>query len=259
LANKTIYVREIDLPLWEQARARLGERGISSMFATFLRETLAAREGFLHVLSADGKNDPQKGQFAVMFAPFDSEGAMKPHYCEGLTALSRFLEKLGLQHSSIEDILAKVKRERAASERMSFVQSVIQMFDPLAENVEYELLKTVSASHLGPGHLVGRQFPWGQWILSVKAREPECTQADLLSAFKRLWLRGILRLTKPDQPPRYEGTKYSGRERDDDMFFFTGDFNAVLTDDGQSYWSNIRGIDWHLPLHKDYLAGRKAR
>jgi hypothetical protein len=210
------------------------------MFATFLRENLAVREGFLHVLWADGKNDFQKGQFAVMFAPSDSEGMMKPHYCKGSLELSRFLEKLGITSSSIESILATVKRERAASERLSLAQSMIQMFDPLAENVEYALLKTISASRLGSGPLIGHQNHWGGWMQSVKVSEPECTQADLLSAFKRLRVRGILRLTKPDQPPRYEGMAYSGSDKDDDAFFFTAGFNAVLTDEGRGYWDSIR-------------------
>jgi len=39
MPNKTIYVREADLPLFERAQEQLGD-SISSMFAEFLRERL---------------------------------------------------------------------------------------------------------------------------------------------------------------------------------------------------------------------------
>jgi hypothetical protein len=238
MPNKTLYVREVDLPLWEQAKSRFGERGVSSMFATFLRENLAVREGFLHILWADGKNDFEKGRFAVMFAPTDSEGAMKPHYCQGSRDLSRFLEKLGLASKGIDSILATIKQDRSAAEPLSLPQSVIQLFEPLAERVESALLKTVVASRLGPRALMGHQDHWGGWMRRINAMESECTQADLLSALKRLRTRGILRLTKPDQI-HYEGPAYSGIDKDDDTFFFTGPFNVVLTDEGLKYWDQL--------------------
>lgn len=40
MPNKTIYVREADLPLFEQAQQQLGD-SVSSMFAEFLRERVA--------------------------------------------------------------------------------------------------------------------------------------------------------------------------------------------------------------------------
>jgi hypothetical protein len=40
MPNKTIYVKDTDLPLLEQAQEQLGE-SVSSMFAEFLRERLA--------------------------------------------------------------------------------------------------------------------------------------------------------------------------------------------------------------------------
>ena len=40
MPNKTIYVRDIDLPLLEQAQEQLGE-SVSSIFAEFLRERVA--------------------------------------------------------------------------------------------------------------------------------------------------------------------------------------------------------------------------
>ncbi|HZU26283.1 MAG TPA: hypothetical protein VFA04_12220 [Bryobacteraceae bacterium] len=40
MPNKTIYVKDTDLPLFEQAQQQLGE-SVSSMFADFLRERVA--------------------------------------------------------------------------------------------------------------------------------------------------------------------------------------------------------------------------
>jgi hypothetical protein len=40
MPNKTIYVKDTDLPLFEQAQEQLGE-SVSSMFADFLRERVA--------------------------------------------------------------------------------------------------------------------------------------------------------------------------------------------------------------------------
>ena len=61
--------------------------------------------------------------------------------------------------------------------------------------------------------------------------------AELLAAFKRLGKQGVLRLTKPDSQ-RYHASEYSGKETDDDAFFFTGPFNASITDEGRSHWDH---------------------
>jgi hypothetical protein len=42
LPNKTIYIREADLPLWDRAQKDLGE-SISSVFVNYLKERLEAR------------------------------------------------------------------------------------------------------------------------------------------------------------------------------------------------------------------------
>ena len=43
MPNKTIYVKDTDLPLLEQAQEQLGD-SVSSMFAEFLRERVANAE-----------------------------------------------------------------------------------------------------------------------------------------------------------------------------------------------------------------------
>ena len=67
----------------------------------------------------------------------------------------------------------------------------------------------------------------------------EFKDSDLLSALKRLWKRGIIRLSKPDTQ-RLHASEYSGNEEDDSEFFFTAMFNASMTDDGRLHWDTIR-------------------
>jgi hypothetical protein len=81
-----------------------------------------------------------------------------------------------------------------------------------------------------------RQNAMGGWGTLVRDRIPEpADNNDLLFAFKRLWQRGILRLTKPD------GKEYSGNPADDRLFFFVGAFNSEITPEGWSYWESQRG------------------
>ena len=104
---------------------------------------------------------------------------------------------------------------------------------PLSQRLEYAILRIVCRNPSDARH----QDYWGEWGTSVKAIVPEFGNADLLAAFKRLWKRGVLRLTKADSQ-RYHAQQYSGNEADDDAFFFTGDFNASITDEGRSYWDS---------------------
>lgn len=108
---------------------------------------------------------------------------------------------------------------------------------PLADRLEYAILETV-VRVFGGRH----QESWGGWQSQISAHGidiSEFTYDDLLSAFKRLRNRGVLRLTKPDSQ-RYHAHEYSGNEADDDKFFFKDPFNAVVTDEGRSYWDSIR-------------------
>jgi hypothetical protein len=106
---------------------------------------------------------------------------------------------------------------------------------PLSDRLEYAILEIVfrqtKADH---------QNYWGGWETEVRALVPDYSDTqDLLAAFKRLWTGGVLRLTKPDNAGRH-AHDYSGNNADDDIFFFTGGFNAVLTPAGRSYWDGIR-------------------
>jgi len=81
-----------------------------------------------------------------------------------------------------------------------------------------------------------RQNTFCGWHLLVRDRIPEPAEdKDLLFAFKRLWKREILRLTKPGS------NEYSGDPADDHRFFFIGPFNAEITPDGWAYWESLKG------------------
>ncbi len=106
---------------------------------------------------------------------------------------------------------------------------------PLSDRLEYAVLEIVMADPSEATH----QDDWGDWGVSVRSRVPEFTTGDLKSAFKRLWRKGVLRLSKPDLLRR-NAEEYSGDETDDDRFFFVGPFNASITDEGRSHWDALR-------------------
>ena len=92
---------------------------------------------------------------------------------------------------------------------------------------------------MGPNTNEGtHQDSWGGWENSVRGFVPDqFKQGDLKAAFTRLWRRGVVRLTKPDLR-RYHGHDYSGIETDDDNFFFRGDLNVTITDEGRRHWDH---------------------
>jgi hypothetical protein len=104
---------------------------------------------------------------------------------------------------------------------------------PLSERLEYAILEIVCRDRSESTH----QDDWGGWCTAVRQRAPEFVSADLLAAFRRLWRRGALRLTKPDSECRH-AYDYSGNETDNEDFFFVGTFNATITDEGRSVWNN---------------------
>jgi hypothetical protein len=106
---------------------------------------------------------------------------------------------------------------------------------PLADRLEYAILKIIM-DHNNETH----QEYWGPWMNSVSNLVPELAhESDLKAAFKRLREDGRLGLSKAAEGRRH-GFEYSGNESDDEAFFFTGSFNATITDDGRKYWDGIK-------------------
>jgi len=102
---------------------------MSTLFVEYLRKTLDARDGFLHVLRAARGGPLKHASFAVMFAPLDADGAfMQPHYCQGLADLTQFLQRLGLTEKANENIKAALKSQESVSERLTLTQGKIALF-----------------------------------------------------------------------------------------------------------------------------------
>lgn len=125
MPKKTLYVRESDLPIWDRAEKLFGEKSMSTVVTEALREKLGRPiDGFLNVLYANptvgGPGGLQRiRSFAVMFAPLDKVGAMKPHYCQGSEALKDFLRDLGLTAFAVAQMFEELQRQYSSSVRIA--------------------------------------------------------------------------------------------------------------------------------------------
>lgn len=129
MPQKTIYLSEADAALWDEIKARIGEKSMSTLFVEYLRKTTDARDGFLHVLLAQRGAPLKQAPFAVMFAPLETDGAfMQPHYCQGLVDLTRFLQQLGLTEKANESIKEALKSRESVSERLTLTRDKIALF-----------------------------------------------------------------------------------------------------------------------------------
>ena len=130
MPNKTIYVREDDLPLWEEAQKELGE-SISALFAEFLRKRINKMNVFVHVLHATPSGAKSKEDFTVLFAPAGptgTGGAMRPHYVRGGKKLVEFLVESGLTQEAASKIESDLKEENSVSELLLLPKSVAKLF-----------------------------------------------------------------------------------------------------------------------------------
>ena len=108
------------------------------------------------------------------------------------------------------------------------------MADSLSEQTEYAILNILAESTEKR-----QQNFWGEWEQSIRATVPRVQQGDLKDAFKLLWRQHFVRLTKPDTLRR-DASEYSGRDKDDNSFFFIAAFNAILTPEGRAHWNRIK-------------------
>lgn len=125
MPNKTIYVREADLPLFEAAQADLGE-SISALFAEFLRERIKMMDTFVHVLHSTPLGSGQDQGFAVMFAPVGPTGtgaAMRPHYLPDGNQLVSFLQQVGFTHNAAARIESDLRTQSSVSVRETLPHS----------------------------------------------------------------------------------------------------------------------------------------
>jgi hypothetical protein len=113
MANKTLYVRDSDLALWELAQDQLGEN-ISAQFAQFLRARVKAMSVFVQVL----RSAPNSQDLAVMFnpvGPTGSGGPGSPSYIHE-HQLVPFLEQKGVMASTASKIALALRGTQNVSE-----------------------------------------------------------------------------------------------------------------------------------------------
>lgn len=113
MANKTLYIKDSDLPLWDLAQAQLGG-SISGLFAEFLRERVKTMSAFVHVL----RSAPSSQDLVVMFAPVGSTGSggpSKPQYVRE-PQLVEFLQVNGVTPSVAGKIASDLRQAQSVSE-----------------------------------------------------------------------------------------------------------------------------------------------
>ncbi len=111
MPNKTLYVRETDLPLWDLAQAQLGQ-SLSALFAEFLREKVKPMNAYVHVI----RSEPNSSNLMVMFAPVGTKGGNgSPLYVQE-QQLVAFLEARGVKHSVASKIASDLERVQSIQE-----------------------------------------------------------------------------------------------------------------------------------------------
>jgi len=125
MPNKTVYVKDSDLPLWALAQVYFGE-SISSAFARFLREKVPTIDAFVHVVQSGPPTPGEEQTYLVMFAPAGTTDAspMKPHCVRGERQLSRFLREIGFTEEANGKVVSDLKEQPSVSVRMSLARSV---------------------------------------------------------------------------------------------------------------------------------------
>lgn len=105
MPNKTLYVRESDLALWDLAQALLGQN-MSALFAEFLRERVQTMNVFVHVL----RSAPNSQDLTVMFAPVGGSGGSGSPFYTQEQRLVAFLEGHGVTHSVAAKIASDLEK-----------------------------------------------------------------------------------------------------------------------------------------------------
>ncbi len=126
MANKTLYIKDSDLPLWDLAQAQLGD-SLSSLFAEFLRERVKTMSAFVHVL----RSAPNSQDLVVMFAPVGptgSGGTGRPQYVPE-SQLMEFLQVNGVTPGVANKIASDLRQTQSVSE-LTVIRELANMTVP---------------------------------------------------------------------------------------------------------------------------------
>ena len=146
MPNKTLYVRESDIALWDLAQAQLGQ-SLSALFAEFLRERVPVMDVFVHVV----RSAPNSQDFTVMFAPAGpagNGGPMNPHYVQGQQLIA-FLESRGVSSSVALGIASDLQTTSSVSVRTILLKRQYTLtFEPICIR-ESDLLRLLKVQVVG--------------------------------------------------------------------------------------------------------------
>jgi hypothetical protein len=143
MANKTLYVRDADLALWETAQLHLGQ-SVSALFSEFLRERVKITNVFVHVL----RSAPNSEHLAVLFSPVEplgSGGPASPHYIEEPKLVS-FLEKCGVTRSMANKVASNLKSSQSVSELTTITKRRSAMAERFEAGTQYGDWKGTAAA-----------------------------------------------------------------------------------------------------------------
>jgi hypothetical protein len=143
MANKTLYVRESDLPLWDLAQVHLGQ-SISGLFSEFLRERVKMMNVFVHVL----RSAPHSQDLAVMFSPAGPTGAGgpgSPQYVQE-PKLVETLKRSGIASSVAAKIASDLKSAQSVSELTTVTRRRSAMSERFQAGVQYGDWKGTAAA-----------------------------------------------------------------------------------------------------------------
>jgi len=143
MANKTLYVRDTDLALWETAQLQLGQ-SVSALFSEFLRERVKISNVFVHVL----RSAPSSQDLAVIFAPVvatGSGGSASPHYVEEPNLIG-YLEKCGVIRSVANKIALELKSSQSVSELTTITKRRSAMSERFEASTQYGDWKGTAAA-----------------------------------------------------------------------------------------------------------------
>lgn len=134
MANKTLYVRDRDLPLWDLAQDQLGQ-SISALFTEFLRERVKVMNVIVHVI----RSAPNSQDLAVMFLPVGptgTSGAGSPRYVQE-PDLVEFLQTSGVASSVATKIASDLKTDQSVSELTTITRRRSVMTERFQAGTQY--------------------------------------------------------------------------------------------------------------------------
>ncbi|MFC5861984.1 hypothetical protein ACFPT7_06745 [Acidicapsa dinghuensis] len=143
MANKTLYVRDSDLGLWDLAQAQLGQ-SISALFTEFLRERVKLMNVFVHVL----RSSSHSKDLTVIFSPVGPTGSGGPGNPQHVQEpeLIAFLEMYGVTSKVAIKIAESLQGAQSISELTTIAKRSSAMSESFQASTQYGDWKGTAAA-----------------------------------------------------------------------------------------------------------------